>query len=182
MGGRAGQRGLAGTGAGRHAAGRRNAAGGAQELGLRLQLAVLEPDEADERRDHDQDSEDCEDVSPRRVPRPECPEGGNVLGPFVVREAVDHDILLSADALRPFASANASSKTGADSTSSPLGSAIVSGTRSNSGKKSAWNSAMSRPSSSTSGGTRSRLALFSSQLTMKAGRKASGKNASMPMS
>ena len=43
------------------------------------------------------------------------------------------------------------------------GRTMISGTRSNSGKKSCWNSAMSRPSSSTSGGTRRRFSFLRTQ-------------------
>src|SRR5918996_2881814 len=180
------QRRLARPGPGRHAAWRRQPAGRPQDGGLCGQLLVLEPDPADHRRHEDDEAQHGEDIGARGVSGPEGPEGRDVLGPFVERKAVDHRSLLSSPAATPdrwpLTSANASRSTGADSTSSPVGRTMVSGTRSNSGKKSAWNSAMSRPSSSTSGGTRSRFAFLSSQLTMKPGRKASGKKASIPMS
>src|SRR6188474_449102 len=131
-----GQRGLARPRSGRYASRSRHSACRPKQGGLRLEFPVLEPRPVHERGEHDDDAEHGHDVRARSVFGPERPERADVVAPLVEGEAVDHGALLSSltatPARCPFLTwARPSSRMGADSTSSPLGSTTVSGTRSN---------------------------------------------------
>src|SRR5687767_984398 len=94
----------------------------------------------------------------------------------------DHDAEHEVGHVYLLTSVSAPIRTGSDSTTRPSGSTIPSTTRPCSGWTSVSYSAMSRPSTSTSGGTRSRFIRLSTHDAVQPVRKPSGRNVAIPMS